>query len=410
MKASDHNKWLDDILTKAIGSESTKPNFGQWRQDHRQATEALRAHGGRRERSYLKHIPIMGRNIMKNKIAQLAGIAAAIVVVMVGVYHFAGSIDGAKTAWAIEQTIEAMEHVHLVHFSGPVIWPTGTSYTYELWGAPNDEGTESSNIRCEVRSGKSEQLEQLIVVHNDTSYEYHPSKNTAYLRPGKQMVINPWVGSKFFERLKETSGVSEWNVAYGRDEETGRASVFVTCSYEPMERSWWFQFDQDTKLLVRFKQWQNLHRQGQAQFEADKIAYDEAVPNDFFIFKIPDGAKVIQVKTPLDDPVCGTSAEGMTQAEASSRICKEYWQALIDHNFGLAHKLRPLLGEKDVKNPPKELIQVGEPYQQEGCTLGPVTPCTVKFEDGQVREVKLIIKFRNIDGVSSCVIVSTWGE
>lgn len=349
---------------------------------------------------------------MKSRIAQLTGIAAAIVVVMLGVYHFAGSVDGAKTAWAIEQTIEAMEHIHLVHFSGPGISPTGTSYTYDLWGAPNDEGTKSNNIRFEVRSGENKQLDQLIVVHNDRTYEYHPSNNTVYLRPGKQIVMTPWIGSKHFEWLKENA--SELNVAYGRDEETGRASVFVTTSNTSTEMSWWLQFDQDTKLLVRVKQWQNLHRQGQPQLEADKIAYNETVPNDFFSFKIPDGAKVVEMSL-LDDPAYGMSAEGMTQAEASTRICKDFLQALIDRHFGFGHKLAPLFDEKDIKsscekNPPKELIQVGEPYQQEGCTEGPVTPCTVKFEDGQVRDVKLIIKFRNIDGVSSCVIVSTWGR
>jgi len=57
-------------------------------------------------------------------------------------------------------------------------------------------------------------------------------------------------------------------------------------------------------------------------------------------------------------------------------------------------------------NPPKALVEIGEVYYQEGCSIGPVVPCTIRFEDDTVRDIKMVIKFRE----SSCVIAGTWGR
>lgn len=36
-------------------------------------------------------------------------------------------------------------------------------------------------------------------------------------------------------------------------------------------------------------------------------------------------------------------------------------------------------------------------------------PCIIKFEDGSRKEIKIIIKFRDMDGKSSCVIAGHYG-
>lgn len=108
-------------------------------------------------------------------------------------------------------------------------------------------------------------------------------------------------------------------------------------------------------------------------------------------------------------------AEDMTEDKTSVEIVRQYWQAIIDGNWELVAKLRPITSPQNWQtkysvNPPREIVEIGEPYHQDGCNIGPVTPVTIKFKDGDIREIKMITKFRNIDGKSSCVIAGTWGS
>ena len=346
-----------------------------------------------------------GGTIMRSRITKLAAAAVIIIVAVFGI----NILDKSATpAWAIEQTVEALRDANWVHFSGLAGAGDGIRYRFDAWAAANKEGTQSEDVRFEIRY---KEHKQVVVVHKNVSYEYFSHNNTVYIKPGKQIIINPWVGSKFFEKIKES--MTDLEVDYGKDQETGRDSVFVTCSYAPMSMSWWFQLDLETKQPVRFKQWRNVRHEGEPEFDVEKIVYEEEVPEDLFEFEIPKGAKVVKTSL-LDDPSYGMSAEEMTQNKACIQICTKYWQAMIDSNWAFTHKLRPLLSEKECnamhsKNPPVELVEVGQPYQQEGCKIGPIVPCTVRFKDSTTRDIKMIIKFREMDGKSSCIIAGTWG-
>ena len=46
MESLDSSKWLDDILTDAICSEKSGPDFKEWRQNHPEAVEMLASGGG----------------------------------------------------------------------------------------------------------------------------------------------------------------------------------------------------------------------------------------------------------------------------------------------------------------------------------------------------------------------------
>jgi hypothetical protein len=105
----------------------------------------------------------------------------------------------------------------------------------------------------------------------------------------------------------------------------------------------------------------------------------------------------------------------------ASLIAEEYCQAIIDFDLERVRKIYPGAGlteEKKVRalfdrvfedNKPVELAEVGQLYWQRGCAIGPVVPCVMKFEDGTIRETKIIVKFRQIDGKGSCVIAGMYG-
>jgi hypothetical protein len=105
---------------------------------------------------------------------------------------------------------------------------------------------------------------------------------------------------------------------------------------------------------------------------------------------------------------------GLTETSAAVKICDDYWTAYITGNWSLAHTLRPALTETQhqgihAKNPPVRIVEIGQPYTQSGCMIGPVVPCNVEFKDGQVRTLHLIIQFRKTTP-PSCVIAGTWGS
>jgi len=88
MKRPENNNWLDEALTKAIGSEKSKPDFEKWKQEHPEAVEILTSRVGRQPSATIRPLSI-GRIIMKSPITKLAAAAAIIIVV----YYTIGPID-----------------------------------------------------------------------------------------------------------------------------------------------------------------------------------------------------------------------------------------------------------------------------------------------------------------------------
>jgi len=233
------------------------------------------------------------------KAAALA-IAAAAILAITAAVHFAKRFrEGGAVVWALEQAASALENVSTVYVRGTMSRQVlaGESAKaeegeagigFELWARRGTRRLESGDLRFETVHGSG-----LIVVHEEVSYVYDANENIVYVRPGKTMTVSPWLDIAF-DRLKVEA--SDWKVVRRKDNATGRESVFVTCSYArpPMLRSWWFQFDLQTKLPARFKQWHNVDRKGTPALDARKIVYDQELSDDLFKFEIPEGAKVIE--------------------------------------------------------------------------------------------------------------------
>jgi hypothetical protein len=47
-------------------------------------------------------------------------------------------------AWAIEQTIQALEHVSVVHLAGYAKYPDGPTQNFEVWTRPSSENPSVS--------------------------------------------------------------------------------------------------------------------------------------------------------------------------------------------------------------------------------------------------------------------------
>jgi len=81
MNHPENDKWLDEALSETIGSEETRTDFEQWKQDHPQAVEMLTSRA--RSKASTTKRPLNIRNIiMKSPITKLAAAA----VITIGVF------------------------------------------------------------------------------------------------------------------------------------------------------------------------------------------------------------------------------------------------------------------------------------------------------------------------------------
>ena len=351
------------------------------------------------------------RIIMKSNIAKLATAAAIIIIAVLGITVLDKS---ASTAWAIEDTIKALEDSYSIKISGVTAISDGKfEADFVLWAKPNEDATETGELRFEIPGHQV-----TVVAPSGTTYTYKPKQNVVSITEYKNFSINPWLGSKFFHSVKRF--VENWQISYGEDGETGKESVFATFLHPHEPTSWWFQFDSETKLPLRFKQWTNSKFEGKPQFYAAEIQYNLELPAGIFEFEIPEGAEVVRLAAKIpeyfDDPNVGISAEGLTDEEACLVLVEDYWRAIIDGDWEYLAQLRPIRNAKgwefkykSNESWPTELLEIDQPSQKEDCNIGPVVSCMVKYSNEQIKNIHMVVKFREIDGNRACVIAGTYG-
>jgi len=228
--------------------------------------------------------PNIWRMIMNKPITKLATAAAVILIGMLAITFLDKTVT---PAWAIEDTIELLAGLNGMHFTGTLLDEEGKEVSFEAWARANEEQTASNHLRIETETGA------IQVVSGDKRYQYDPATAIVKLTEGYGAAMSPWPGADFFESLKEI--VLDWNETYGKDPATGRDRVFVTCSHPaaPSPRSFWFEFDVESKLPVSVKQWENMRREGRPGINVKSLIFFETLPDELFDFKIPEGAEVI---------------------------------------------------------------------------------------------------------------------
>ncbi|MHC4647062.1 MAG: LolA family protein [Planctomycetota bacterium] len=349
----------------------------------------------------------MWRTIMKSQIIKVAGVAA---IILIGVLAIAITDRLASPAWAIDQAIDALRKFNAIGFSGAVVDNDGNQTTFEAWARADSEQAAADCLRMETSTG------QVQVVFQNRRYEYDPQTQIVYVTEGYGRPISPWPGARLLEFLKEFT--IDWDQRYGKDAATGRDRVFVTCSHPaaPGPRSWWFEFDVESKLPVSIKQWENMTRQGPPRFYVKSITYLEDLPDELFDFKIPEGAEVV-AKNPmlmdeLADPNAGMLVVNMTEEEACEEIVRRYWSAVIEGKWEIVALLNPTESAESWRQKyslsPEEIVETGRPYQQEGCDSARIVPCTLRFAGSAATKINVLVMFREIDGERSCVIARTY--
>jgi outer membrane lipoprotein-sorting protein len=235
--------------------------------------------------------PDIWRIIMKSKMTKFAAAAVIIIGVLIGMNMLNGT-----SAWAIEQTIEALKKVQTIVISGTGGYNGSEYLPFKCWIKLNDE---NGNLLMRFESPQ-----EIVVVQGDKVYYRRPDSKRVKILEGhsvhnlkfwyKIMELSQWLSGKILETLKPLA--DDWQEEYGKDGKTGRDCVFVNCSYKQLSASFWFVFDIESKLIVEAKHWSNPRYKEPVNLYADSFVYNKDIPDETFNFEIPDGAKVTYQK------------------------------------------------------------------------------------------------------------------
>lgn len=355
------------------------------------------------------------RIIMTSKMSKLAA-AAVIVVAVLSVTVFDGLT---KPAWAWEDAIEALKDFQAVHVVGA--FPGGTA---EVWMRANTSKTQSTDVVVRGSHGA------ITWTNDGSTCHYEPSQNTVYYEHALTIGMAQWLGPELLEML---SSAENAQVVRGKDPATGRDRVMLMCSLIDVHgaQSWTIEFDGVSKLPVAMKQWQNLDRSGPPAFDAFKITYYEDLPDSVFDVRIPGQPAYVQkpLTIPeeniglLSDPSDGMAAEGMTRQEAAGHIVRAMYQGVIDGDLATLKRLAPacrnwgdeFLRSVVVKSGRDdrivEVLGIGPISETGHSKLGPIValPVSVIRQDGVKAQQKMIVQFRQLGDVSSCVVHGPYG-
>jgi tetratricopeptide (TPR) repeat protein len=234
------------------------------------------------------------RKAILRKITIASGIAAALVVAAM-MFVWAASEVRPREAWALEYSARALEDTRTIVITGTA----GGRLPFKCWAKRYGE---SLDLRYESQ-------EEVVVVKGADCTTYEPGASEAYhLKWASLWAAKYWnkaIELRLFlnasSLLQIKANADDWQQTAGKDEQTGRDSIFVTCSYKPLEASFWFQFDLETKLIMQAKFWRNLKREGPPDFYASSITYDADVADDAFETSLPEGVEVVEMAEAFEE-------------------------------------------------------------------------------------------------------------
>ena len=241
--------------------------------------------------------PEIWRRIMRRPVVRYGIAAALVLATVVGFTMFRHT---GNTAWAIEQSIQALGRYRAVLVEGTDtqrVWQEDGSLEPRLnrmWAVANADQTRVEKFRDEVNGVT------ILVTNGRKTWRYDPQTNTVRIENRPYVASECWFGP-LLEQLKnarDTGIITDWRETCGRDATTGRPRIFLACAWQDRRwngpRSMRFEFDRESKLPVRFQQWENAVWDGPASLSVEKITFSESLPDELFEFPIPPGATVVE--------------------------------------------------------------------------------------------------------------------
>ncbi|MHC5061624.1 MAG: hypothetical protein ACYTFK_11150 [Planctomycetota bacterium] len=334
--------------------------------------------------------------IIKRRVIKIAAAAVIIIAAWLGIVILDRSIP---SAYALEQTIKALQSVMTVH----VIGTDWDGNRFETWDKINP------------KTGKSEwccidETPQGYKIASTPKGSCVWDKEGNVIRYSNHAIAsNDFRYGHIFEdlsnRMKNPSDDEKISIYREKDSVTGK-DVIVIWSITKM-KDFKIYVNPATKLPIR-TYYDRADNMVQIAKSVDQIFYNVELPEGMFDFEVPK--KWHRDWSLLDDPSKGLAIGDLTHEQGAIKTAKEYWQAIIENNWDYVDQLRPVADWKTDyhKDRPIELIDIDKPRPERGCS-GLVTPCIIHFADGKTQRIELVVNYRQINGQTSTIIVATWG-
>jgi len=351
--------------------------------------------------------------LSRSRISQLAAAAILIVGALVGLHM--GDFLGSE-AYAVTQTIEALRKIETLHAFCMVL----EGRKFEMWTRP-DPVTRANDFICQTYT----EQDCIVISTPRVSYYYYPGRNLVRVVRGQLITsdLDPAATIEFLMNEADKQGDSveilrETNPRYGD---------VISLHYTGAAHEYKAWVDPKTRLLLGFE-CVRTSVSGEMVQSIDEIRYNEPVPDRWLHFQCPDGAEIRpEGWGPIDDPNHGIDAQGMSEEQACSRILTDLFEAVNAMDLVRIRKLIPFAAGLDDQalaasihqsleslwNDPKPGLagyEIGSPYRDKACPLGVLVPCVLSDHQGRRFDVTFIVRFRQIEGRDSCVVVFTWGK
>jgi len=231
------------------------------------------------------------REFMRTRTAKLTTAAAVLVAALA--FSTWDRLGG--TAWSFEQTIEAMKQLRSLQIKGSVnYW--SQQLDFNCWIRCPDQESERGSMRFEC-----DWFTMVARLQDENVYFYWPRENLVLITSQVNDIdelkfwyqaakIGPWLPGRMVETLRLFT--DDWKQVVKKDPVSGKEQIHVTCSYRPSNSSISFIVDTDSKLIKQGKMWMNLQQEGEAQFDAQSLAYNQDFPDELFELEIPEGATI----------------------------------------------------------------------------------------------------------------------
>ncbi|UCF14818.1 MAG: hypothetical protein JSW59_15520 [Phycisphaerales bacterium] len=221
------------------------------------------------------------RTIMRNRKAQLAASAAIILAVVLAITLWDTS---APTAYAIEQTIEAMRKITTVHVLGTML----DGGQIEMWMTVDPETGGHDHIYMDFP-------QMTVVASPDEAYMYFKQANKVIHMTGGHDVRSDVRFGRFIEDMSEVAKSLGAEIRSDSVYDPDRAKEVILLVIETDSDIVESKIDPETKLPMSMKvKAKGKPRPGQIGQSFDEIYYDLPLPEGIFEFQIPEGAEVIE--------------------------------------------------------------------------------------------------------------------
>ncbi len=405
----NNDKWLDDLLEKAIGGKKMEPDFERWQQSHPEAVEMLTSRANR-QTSTSTHPLSIWRIIMKSSVTKLAAAAVIIIGVVLSTTIWNKSIPTASAAQQVlAEAVKAVANLRSVYIKAQM--RTVAHDNFELIGLDYDfvpvemwkefDGTSPGKWRFEKPERVAVMDGQSTTMLMKNKYACKAGTGAGFVQWLKPLLdVDKVLDSELRKAQSKGSELllTHEQAADGND----KLVVTVDASAQGDFTNDWcknttiiesdnqrvYTFDAQTKFLESLKVYVHAKDNDVLVFEITDIKYNIDINPTLFTLKLPDDVIWLEEPKVLEDKY---------QQMSPKEVAAAFFQACAEENWDEVLKFwNATTVDQRIKNylGGLEIISIGEPFKS-GLYPGWFVPYEVKFKSGRIKKMNLAVRNDN---------------